>query len=46
LEDSIAKLEAELAQAQSKKNEKAIAEAEAALAARKSWLEVVKQNAN
>jgi hypothetical protein len=46
LEDSIAKLEAELALAQSKKNEKAIAEAEAALAARKSWLEVVKLTAN
>lgn len=46
LEESITALEAELAAASSKSDTKKTAELTAALAARKSWLEVVKQNAN
>jgi hypothetical protein len=43
LEDSIAKLEADLAAAKAKKDAKATKAAEEALAARKAWLEVVKK---
>jgi len=43
LEDSIAKLESELAAAKAKKDAKAVKGAEEALAARKAWLEVVKK---
>jgi len=46
LEDSITKLEQELAEATAKKDSKKIADATQALEARKSWLEVVKQNAS
>lgn len=46
LEDSIMKLEDELASAKVSKDPKKAQEAEAALVARKSWLEVVKANAN
>jgi hypothetical protein len=46
LEDSISKLEQELADANAIKDSKKITEATAALEARKSWLAVVKQNAN
>lgn len=46
LEESISKLEQELSGAKAKGDAKAAASVEAALAARKSWLEVVKQNAN
>lgn len=44
LEDSIAKLEADLKAAQAKKDAKATKAAEEALAARKAWLEVVKKS--
>jgi hypothetical protein len=43
LEDSIVKLEADLAAAKAKKDAKATKAAEEALAARKAWLEVVKK---
>lgn len=46
LEDSIKKLEAELASATAAKNEKKIKEVTEALAARKAWLETVKAAAN
>lgn len=46
LEDSISSLEKELADATAAKDSKKTTELTAALAARKSWLEVVKQNAN
>jgi len=46
LEDSIATLEKDLAAATAAKDSKKTTELTAALAARKSWLEVVKQNAN
>ena len=46
LEDSIAALESDLAAATAAKDSKKTTELTAALAARKSWLEVVKQNAN
>lgn len=46
LEDSIQKLEAELASATAAKNEKKIKEVTEALAARKAWLETVKAAAN
>lgn len=46
LEDSIAKLESDLAEATASKNSKAIDELTKALAARKSWLDAVKQSAN
>lgn len=46
LEQSIAQLEQELAQATASNDAKKIESASAALSARKSWLEVVKQNAN
>lgn len=44
LEDSIAKLEADLKAAKAKKDAKATKAAEEALAARKAWLEVVKKS--
>jgi hypothetical protein len=46
LEDSIKKLESELAAATTSKNEKKIKEATEALSARKAWLETVKAAAN
>jgi len=46
LEDSISTLEKDLADATAAKDSKKTTELTAALAARKSWLEVVKQNAN
>lgn len=46
LEDSIAKLEADLAKATVAKEQKAIDELTKALEARKSWLDAVKQSAN
>lgn len=46
LEDSISTLEKDLAEAAAAKDSKKTTELTAALAARKSWLEVVKQNAN
>jgi hypothetical protein len=46
LEDSISALEKDLAEATASKDSKKTTELTAALAARKSWLEVVKQNAN
>lgn len=46
LEDSIKKLEADLATATASKNDKKIKEASEALAARKAWLETVKAAAN
>ncbi len=46
LEDSIQKLEAELASATAAKNEKKIKEVTEALAARKAWIETVKAAAN
>lgn len=45
LEDSIVKLEAELAAAKAKKDSKATKEATEALAARKAWLKVVQDSA-
>lgn len=46
LEQSIANLETDLAKASAAKDSKKISELEAALEARKSWLQVVKQNAS
>ena len=46
LEDSISTIEKDLAEATAAKDSKKTTELTAALAARKSWLEVVKQNSN